>query len=125
MRNFLKLAVRFVVLKVTRMSSDLFLRKLFKYALVCMPVFAVSSSQGQAPLVNDQSNYLGAEQSLVFEWKTDAADRLLKSGLAVLAEDVYRDLYWKAFPKITEQMLTTCILQLVCTATGEELIKLC
>ena len=47
----------------------------------------MSALEGQAPLPGVQSNQLGDEQSLVFEWKADAADRLLQSGLAALAED--------------------------------------
>jgi tetratricopeptide (TPR) repeat protein len=48
--------------------------------------------QGQAPLSEPQANELNVDQRLILEWKMDAANRLLESGLAGLAGDLYRDL---------------------------------
>jgi tetratricopeptide (TPR) repeat protein len=53
---------------------------------------AVSSVWGQAPLVVDRVDVANADELVVFEWKIDAADRALSSGLAGLAEDLYREL---------------------------------
>ncbi len=64
----------------------------FKYVSLCILVLYVSVLQGQPLLTGAQARKLESDQQLALEWKTDAADRLLKSGLATLAEDLYRDL---------------------------------
>lgn len=74
------------------MLPDYFLPKCFRYVIFCVSGLSVAFLQGQVPLPNPQANELEADQKLVFEWKIDAADRLLKSGLAGLAGDLYRDL---------------------------------
>ncbi len=45
---------------------------------------------GQAPLVVDEVVTPGAGEAIVLDWKIDAAERALHSGLAGLAEDEYR-----------------------------------
>lgn len=52
----------------------------------------VPAMQGQAPLQVGQVDVLDADQQVVFEWKVAAAERALSAGLAVLAEDLYREL---------------------------------
>lgn len=76
----------------TTMLPEYFLQKCFRCAFVCMLLLSVSAVHGQAPLTSEQANDLSTEQRLLLEWKEDAADRLLKSGLSGLAEDLYRDL---------------------------------
>lgn len=63
-----------------------------KRIYICALIVFKTVLQGQEPLIDEQSNGLGVSQQLTFDWKTGAADRLLKSGLAALAEDLYRDL---------------------------------
>jgi len=50
----------------------------------------VSFLWGQAPLVADQVVTPDAGEAILLEWKIDAAERALRSGLAGLAEDGYR-----------------------------------
>lgn len=57
-----------------------------------LSVFLAVALQGQAPLTGNQASQLGDEQRLILEWQMDAVDRLLESGLAVLSEDLCRDL---------------------------------
>lgn len=52
----------------------------------------VALVQGQVPLTTPQVNGLDVEQRLLVQWKVDAAERLLESGLSVLAGDMYREL---------------------------------
>jgi len=75
--------------------------------ILLFAVTCIGALPGQAPL---QSNQTGHEQRLILEWKTDAADRLLESGLVVLAENVYRDLL--QLPELRAQEMAHLQLQL-------------
>jgi cellulose synthase operon protein C len=68
--------------------------RLIWYYLPCLLLSGLLASvlKGQIPLQNEQSNRLGEDQRLVLEWKKDAADRLLQSGLSGLAGDLYQKL---------------------------------
>ncbi len=68
--------------------------RLIWYYLSCVLLAGLLASalEGQVPLQSEQFNRLEEDQRLVLEWKTDAADRLLKSGLAGLAGDLYQEL---------------------------------
>ncbi len=46
---------------------------------------------GQAPLLEGPAAGMEVRGEIVAEWRADAAERALRSGLAVLAEDLYRD----------------------------------
>ncbi len=63
---------------------------LFRFvALLCL-LGGVGRVQGQAPLVSNQVVTPEAGESVVLEWRIDAADRALRSGLVGLAESGYR-----------------------------------
>lgn len=59
-------------------------------SLIGLSIFIVSgqAASEMEPLLDK----FDSSQSLVFEWKIDAADRMLQSGLAFLAEELYREL---------------------------------
>lgn len=78
---------------------------------VLLTVLLASVLRGQAPLVSEQESPLEVDQRLVFEWKFNAADRLLKSGLAKLAGDLYRDL--SQMPGLLAEDVARAQLQLV------------
>lgn len=72
---------------------SVFIRLKRKFFIVVLLASALgSTAYGQVPLLNDQFNQLDADQRIVFEWKVDAADLALSSGLAVSAEGLYRNL---------------------------------
>ena len=66
------------------------LKRTFAVAALCA-CGVVSSVCGQVPLLVDRGPAVDAGESLVFEWKVDAAERALGAGLAVLAEKLYRE----------------------------------
>jgi TolA-binding protein len=72
------------------MRSNLFiLLRPFVLSVLCLSTGA-SLVWAQAPLVDDQLVVLDANEQLVLKWKADAAERALNSGLAGLAEQLYR-----------------------------------
>ena len=88
-----KLFLMYQVLPIARLS--LFDRCKYIFGFV---VYLIGLSVSVLPVkvvlaMERSSDGLDSDQkSLVFEWKTDAADRMLESGLAFLAEELYREL---------------------------------
>lgn len=74
------------------MLTNYFTTRSFKCLVACFLGFFAAFLQAQIPLASAQVSNLEADQQLILEWKIDAADQLLESGLAALAEDFYRDL---------------------------------
>ena len=103
----------FAILRLRNLSPNFTVFTLLKrnyVFIVLLSGLLASALKAQVPLQNEQSNKLGEEQRLIFEWKTDAADRLLKSGLAVLAENLYSDLL--QIPELSLQETAELQLQL-------------
>ena len=105
-RLFVIYVIRYFLLNFVVLTR---LKRNYLSGMLLAGLFA-SVSEGQIPLQNEQSNRLGEDQQLVLEWRTDAAARLLKSGLAGLASDLYQDLL--QLPGLAPQEVADLQLQL-------------
>jgi len=79
---------------------------------------ALSFAWGQAPLIVERADTADLEGGLVFEWKSDAAGRALRSGLAVLAEEMYRKLL--AEPSLAESLAADVRLSLAASLIAQQ-----
>lgn len=81
------------VFPIIKLFSPDYFKNLFG-SFVYLVSFFVFASLSQASLLTEQlsDEELDSSQRFVLEWKTDAADHMLKSGLAFLAEELYREL---------------------------------
>ena len=68
------------------------LKRIYIFSVLLAGLLTSAALSGQVPLQDEQISRLGEKQTLVLNWKIDAANRLLQSGLADLAEDLYQDL---------------------------------
>ncbi|MGJ8654270.1 MAG: tetratricopeptide repeat protein [Opitutaceae bacterium] len=64
--------------------------KSLSLAIFCALILGAVPLRGQAPLVTDAVVTPKASEHIVWNWRIDAADRALKTGLVVLAEKGYR-----------------------------------